>query len=41
LLTQVPYKEIKHPTIFLPQREYHSDYMRAPVPEEIHIPQVY
>ena len=41
LLTQVRYKEIKHPPILLPQREYHSDYMRVPVPEEIHIPQVY
>ena len=41
LLTQVTYKEIKHPPIVLPQREYHPDYMRAPVPEEIHIPQVY
>ena len=26
---------------FMPQREYHPDYMRAPIPEEIHIPQVY
>ena len=41
LLSQVPYTEIQRDPIILPEREHHPDYMRAPVPEEIQIPQIY
>jgi polyphosphate kinase 2 len=41
LLSQVPYVEIEREPIILPEREHHPDYMRAPLPEEILIPQVY
>jgi polyphosphate kinase 2 len=41
LLSQMPYEEITHPAIELPEREYHDDYVRRPVPEEIIVPEVY
>ena len=41
LLSQVPYREVEHPVVKLPPREYHPDYTRGPIPEEILIPQVY
>ncbi|QEI12108.1 polyphosphate kinase 2 [Cellvibrio japonicus] len=41
LLSQMPYTEIKRPTIELPPREHHEDYVRRPVPKEIFVPEVY
>jgi len=41
LLGQVAYREVNRDPIILPQREHHQDYARAPIPEEIFIPQVY
>nr|WP_315249578.1 polyphosphate kinase 2 [uncultured Duganella sp.] len=41
LLGQMPYEEITHPAIELPEREYHDDYVRRPVPQEIIVPEVY
>lgn len=41
LLAQMPYEEIAHPAIELPEREYHDDYVRRPVPREIIVPEVY
>lgn len=41
LLNQMPYEEIKRPTINLPEREYHDDYARRPVAEEMFVPDVY
>jgi hypothetical protein len=41
LLSQMPYEEVEHPTIVLPPREHHDDYVRHAVPQEIHVPQVY
>jgi polyphosphate kinase len=41
LLAQMPYQEIERPTIELPQRERHEDYLRQPVPQDIIVPQVY
>jgi polyphosphate kinase 2 len=41
LLGQIPYAEIQHQTIDLPQRERHEDYFRQPVPNEIVVPEVY
>jgi polyphosphate kinase 2 len=41
LLQQMPYEEVEHPMIQLPEREYHDDYVRRPVPAEIIVPEVY
>ena len=41
LLQQIPYGESAHPTIVLPPRERHDDYVRQPVPQEIVVPEVY
>jgi len=37
----VPYEEVVHAAIQLPQREYHDDYVRRPVPAEIIVPEKY
>lgn len=41
LLSQVPYKEIEHELILLPERVRHDNYARRPLPEEICVPQLY
>jgi polyphosphate kinase 2 (PPK2 family) len=41
LLSLIPYKDIEHPSIELPQRERHEDYMRHPVPPEMIVPEAY
>ena len=41
LLGQMPYVEIEHEPIVLPQRERHEDYVRHAVPNEIVVPEVY
>ena len=41
LLGQVPYHEVPRPTIDLPQREHHEDYIRRPVPDNMIVPDVY
>jgi polyphosphate kinase 2 len=40
LLNLVPYKEVPHETIQLPQRVFNSDYERHTLPEELYIPLV-
>ncbi len=41
LLGNVNYKEIERPTITLPARERHEDYVRHPVPDHMIVPQIY
>jgi polyphosphate kinase 2 (PPK2 family) len=41
LLSQIPYQEVEHPLIALPERVRSEDYTRRPVPYEICVPQVY
>jgi polyphosphate kinase len=41
LLQQVPYREVHHESIVLPEREHKPDYVRHPVPDEMHVPPVY
>ena len=41
LLEQIPYGEIAYPEIVLPPREFHEDYVRQPVSQEILVPDVY
>ena len=41
LLEQIPYKEVVHESVALPERVRHDDYMRNPVPESIIVPERY
>jgi polyphosphate kinase len=41
LLGQIPYKDVKHPSISLPGRSHDPDYHRTPVPREMYVPDVY
>lgn len=41
LLGQLPYGEVAHAPIELPQRVRHDDYFRQPVPSEMIVPEVY
>lgn len=41
LLSQVPYGDVEQPDIVLPEREYHPDYIRTPVPREMYVPAIY
>jgi polyphosphate kinase 2 len=41
LLSQMPYEEVQHPQVELPQRMRHDDYVRNPTPKEIIVPQAY
>ena len=41
LLSQIPYEEIPHPEIHVPERVHNPDYLRGPVPPEMYVPEVY
>jgi polyphosphate kinase 2 len=41
LLQQIPYGDVDHETIVLPQREHQPDYTRHPVPKQMYVPPVY
>ncbi|HVZ42624.1 MAG TPA: polyphosphate kinase 2 [Ramlibacter sp.] len=41
LLSLVPYEEIEHTSVELPQRVRHKDYVRRPVPKDMHVPEKY
>lgn len=41
LLQQMPYQETEHPTVVLPERVRHDDYVRQPVSQDIVVPEVY
>jgi polyphosphate kinase 2 len=41
LLEQIPYGEVAHEPITLPQREHQPDYARHPVPDDMKVPGVY
>jgi hypothetical protein len=41
LLGQVPYAEVEHAEIQLPERVRNDDYLRRPVPPELHVPSKY
>ena len=41
LLGQMPYEEIAHPPIVLPERVRRDDYERHPVPADMFVPEVY
>jgi polyphosphate kinase len=37
----VPYDDVQHEPIVLPEREHKPDYARTPVPETMYVPAVY
>jgi polyphosphate kinase 2 len=41
LLSQMPYEEVDHPVIELPERQRNEDYERRPAPQELIVPEVY
>lgn len=41
LLSQVPYQEIQHTEVMLPERIHNPDYIRGPVPKKMYVPEVY
>jgi polyphosphate kinase 2 len=41
LLSQLPYHEVERPSVTLPKRVRHPDYLRAPVPDQMIEPQRY
>jgi len=41
LLTQVPFGEVEHAPVILPDRIHNPDYLRNPVPEEMFVPSIY
>ena len=41
LLSLVPYHEIPHPSVTIPERVRHPDYHRHPVPKEMFVPEMY
>ena len=41
LLSQVPYHDIQHTEVHLPERVRHPDYIRHPVPPEMFVPEKY
>jgi hypothetical protein len=41
LLSQVPYHEVPHDTVILPDRVRNPDYIRNPVPQQMIVPEKY
>jgi len=41
LLSQVPYQDVDHPSIDLPDRVHHADYIRHLVPDDMIVPEIY
>jgi polyphosphate kinase len=41
LLEQVPYQEIPHDEVSLPERMHNPSYLRGPIPKEMYVPAVY
>jgi polyphosphate kinase 2 len=41
LLAQIPYQEVPHETVVLPERVHNPNYLRGPLPRELYVPAVY
>jgi polyphosphate kinase 2 len=41
LLTQIPYGDVNHPEVILPERVHNPDYLRGPIPRERYVPAAY
>ena len=41
LLAQMPYSDVAHDSVVLPERVRHADYSRVPVPKTMYVPDIY
>ena len=41
LLSQMPYEDVPHPAVVLPERVRNPEYLRQPVPASMYVPEVY
>ena len=41
LLSQLPYQEVPHPPVVLPDRMRNPEYLRQPVPASMYVPEIY
>jgi polyphosphate kinase len=41
LLAQIPYGEVSHEPVTLPERVHNPNYLRGPIPKEMYVPAVY
>nr|WP_247676911.1 polyphosphate kinase 2 [Leisingera sp. HS039] len=41
LLTKIPYDEVQHEKVDLPDRKYNPDYERQVLPDELYVPKIY
>jgi polyphosphate kinase 2 len=41
LLSRIPYAELEHQSVVLPERAHNPNYLRGPVPREMHVPSKY
>jgi len=41
LLSQIPYSEVPHQRVVLPERVHNPDYSRGPIPKEMYVPEIY
>lgn len=41
LLAQIPYQEVPHPAVVLPDRVRNPEYLRQPVPASMYVPEMY
>jgi polyphosphate kinase 2 len=41
LLSQIPYEDVPHDSVVLPERVHNPDYIRGPIPREMYVPAIY
>ena len=41
LLSQIPYQEVEHAHVELPERVHNPDYIRGPIPAEMYVPNIF
>jgi polyphosphate kinase len=41
LLSQIPYEDVPHESVVLPERVHNPDYIRGPIPREMYVPAIY
>jgi len=41
LLSQIPYEEVAHDPVLLPERVHNPEYIRGPIPKRMYVPEVY
>ena len=41
LLSQIPYSNVAHPEVILPERVHNPDYIRGPIPEEMYVKNIF